>query len=151
MCTFLIRCTQGIRGYCAINRQKRQLNDLLRTLVSKTREILQSGINLDKSAHKHRKGQKRHLQHANDAHFATDGNERRGVGPNTEQIGCKRVYVIHTLRLHLFMERSRRGHGGIGAVAVRSNKGLAVSLLFRHSVMTVIEKGRVFPPHLTQL
>jgi hypothetical protein len=68
----------------------------------------------------------------------------------TEQIGCERVYVIQILRLNPY-RGSKQGNGGIGVVAVRSNKGFAVSLLFRHSVMTVVEKGWVFPPHLTQL
>jgi hypothetical protein len=33
-------------------------------------------------------------------------------------------------------------------VAVRSNKGVVLSLLFRHSIMAVVDKGSVFPPYL---
>jgi hypothetical protein len=40
--------------------------------------------------------------------------------------------------------------GYVSWFAVRSNKGVAVSLIFRHSVMAVVEKRRVFPPDLTQ-
>jgi hypothetical protein len=35
---------------------------------------------------------------------------------------------------------------GVFVVAVRSNKGL----LFRHSFMAVVDKGRVLPPYLMQ-
>jgi hypothetical protein len=150
LCTFLIRLYAGYQGVlCDKPTETTAKRPKTRTLVSKTKQV-QSGINLDKSAHKHRKGQKRRLQHANAAHFVTEGNERRRVGPNTKQISCERVYVIQILCLNPY-KRSKPGSGGIGVVAVRSNKGFAVSLLFRHSIMTVIEKGWVFPPHLTQL
>jgi len=46
-------------------------------------------------------------------------------------------------------QRSKALSGGIGLV-VRSNKGVTVSLLFRHSVVAVVEAD-VFPPDLTQL
>lgn len=39
---------------------------------------------------------------------------------------------------------------GIG-LAVRSNKGFTVSLLFRHSVVAVVAEADIFPPDLTQL
>lgn len=46
---------------------------MTRTWYLKQEKQVQSGINLDKSAHTHRKGQKRRLQHANAAHFVTEG------------------------------------------------------------------------------
>lgn len=40
--------------------------------------------------------------------------------------------------------------GGESGAIVRSNKGVAVALLFRHSIMAVVEKGGVSPPYLMQ-
>jgi hypothetical protein len=42
---------------------------------------------------------------------------------------------------------------GVSGVAVRSNKGSTVSLLFRRSVVAIVEETDVFPPNLafTQL
>jgi hypothetical protein len=45
---------------------------------------------------------------------------------------------------------SREMLGVFVVVAVRSNKGVALSLLFRHSIMAVVDIGRVFPPYLMQ-
>lgn len=89
LCTFLVRLYAGYQGVLCDKPTETTAKRPNPDLVSKTRETVQSGINLDKSAHKHRKGQKRHLQHANAAHFVTEGNERRRVGPNTDRSVAK--------------------------------------------------------------
>jgi hypothetical protein len=40
---------------------------------------------------------------------------------------------------------------GVSELAGRSKKGFTLSLLFRHSVMAVVAKADIFPPHFTQL
>jgi hypothetical protein len=66
-----------------------------------------------------------------------------------------RVYVekLHPNGTPESIEKIQSKILGVSGVAVRSNKGSTVFLLFRRSVVAVVEETDVFPPNLplTQL
>jgi len=58
---------------------------------------------------------------------------------------------VQSLRPNPYQRFKSKILGVSNVAAVRSNEGAAVSLLFRHSIVAVVEKSGVIPPNLTQL
>lgn len=160
MCPSGHLCTcpdKGVRrGYQGVLRNKTnsaQATPRDSTVVSKREKQMQSGISLDKSraeALQGKTGQSKqsaaqHVIHLKERRELVKG--RKAKKWNQERLDPYPVPESREIQCNRERERERRRKGV--SVVVRSNKCGVVSLLFRHSIVAVVEGG-VFPPHLRQ-